>query len=82
MIDEAEGQAPEEESHDKTGDEPAGEQKLDSYILANLTGQIVLSDKWQLNARIENLLDKAYETVAGYRMQELSGFLELKYIWE
>lgn len=62
--------------------EDFGEQKLDSYILANLTGQIVLSDKWQLNTRIENLLDKAYETVAGYRMQELSGFLELKYIWE
>jgi len=59
-----------------------GEQKLDSYILVNLTGQITLSDKWQLNARIENLLDKVYETVAGYRMQELSGFLELKYIWK
>ena len=55
---------------------------LDSYILTNLTGQMALGDKWQLNARIENLLDKAYETAAGFRMQERSGFLELKYSWK
>ena len=55
---------------------------LDSYVLANLTGQIVLSDKWQLNARVENLSDEDYESAAGFRMQERSGFLELKYSWE
>ncbi len=55
---------------------------LDSYLLANLTGQIALGDKWRLNARIENLLDEEYETAAGFPMQERSGFLELKYSWE
>ena len=55
---------------------------LDSYVLANLTGQIALSEKWQLNARIENLLDEDYETAAEFRMQERSGFLELKYTWK
>ncbi len=55
---------------------------LDSYVLTNLTGQIALGDKWQLNARIENLLDEEYETAAGFPMQELSGFLELKYSWQ
>lgn len=55
--------------------------KLPGYVVANLTGQLQLSDAWQLNARIENLLDTEYQTAANYRMQEQSGFLELKYSW-
>ncbi len=55
---------------------------LGSYVLANLTGQIALGEKWQLNARIENLLDEEYETAAGFPMQERSAFLELKYSWQ
>lgn len=55
--------------------------ELAGYVVANLTGQLQLSDAWQLNARVENLLDTEYETAANYRMQERSGFLELKYHW-
>ncbi len=55
--------------------------KLPGYVVANLTGQLQLSDAWQLSARIENLLDTEYQTAANYRMQEQSGFLELKYSW-
>jgi len=55
---------------------------LDSYVVANLTGQIQLGRDWQLNARIENLFDENYETAANFRMQELSGFVELKYRWK
>lgn len=55
--------------------------KLAGYVVANLTGQWQLGDQWQLNARIENLLDTRYQTAASYRMQERSGFLELKYRW-
>ncbi len=55
--------------------------KLAGYAVANLTGQLQLSDQWQLNARIENLLDTEYQTAANYRMQERSGFLEVKYRW-
>ncbi len=55
--------------------------KLPGYVVANLTAQLQLSDAWQLNARIENLLDTEYQTAANYRMQEQSGFLELKYSW-
>lgn len=62
--------------------EDFGGTKLESYILTNLTGQIALGDKWRLNARVENLLDAAYETAAGFPMQERSGFLELKYTWK
>ena len=56
--------------------------RLPGYTVANLTGQLKLSDAWQLNARIENVFDEEYQTAAGFRMQERSGFVELKYHWE
>ncbi len=55
--------------------------KLAGYVVANLTGQLQLSDAWQLNARVENLLNTEYQTAANYRMQERSGFLEVEYRW-
>ena len=54
---------------------------LPGYVLANLTGQVRIGDNLQLNARIENILDTEYETASGFRMQERSGFIELKYMW-
>ena len=54
---------------------------LAGYVLANLTGLIRINDDWSLNARIENLLDTEYETAANFRMQERSGFIELRYRW-
>jgi vitamin B12 transporter len=54
---------------------------LDGYVLANLTGQISLAKSWTLNARIENLFDTEYQTAENFRMQERSGFVELKYRW-
>lgn len=61
--------------------EDFGGVKLPGYALFNLTGQVAIGDYWRVNARIENLFDREYETAAGFRMQELSGFLELKYSW-
>jgi vitamin B12 transporter len=61
--------------------EDFGGVKLDGYVLANLSGQIVLGDAWTVHARIENLLDTEYQTAANYRMQERSAFIELKYRW-
>ena len=55
--------------------------RLDGYVLANLSGQIRLSDSLALHARIENLLDSEYETAANFRMQERGAFVELKYGW-
>lgn len=62
--------------------EDFGGTKLDSYVVANLTGQVQLGRSLQLNARVENLFDESYQTAANFRMQELSGFLELKYRWQ
>ena len=62
--------------------EDFGGVSLAGYVVANLTGQLQLSDDWQLNARIENLLDTEYQTAANFRMQERSAFVELKYAWQ
>ena len=56
--------------------------RLPGYVVANLTGQLQLSADWQLSARIENLGDTEYQTAANYRMQERSGFIELRYRWQ
>ncbi|MGB5352381.1 MAG: TonB-dependent receptor [Woeseia sp.] len=56
-------------------------ESLPGYVLVNLTGQFRLGQQWQLNSRIENLLDTEYQTAAPYRMAERSAFLELKYRW-
>ena len=61
--------------------EDFGGVRLDGYVLANLTAQFSLSNTWTMHARIENLLDTEYETAANFRMQERSGFVELKYHW-
>lgn len=61
--------------------EDFGGVKLAGYVLANVTAQIHLNEDWSLNARVENLLDTEYQTAANFRMQERSGFLELKYRW-
>jgi len=55
--------------------------QLDGYLLADVTAQFRLGDAWMLHARIENLLDTDYQTAADFRMQERSGFVELKYRW-
>lgn len=61
--------------------EDFGGVSLSGYVLANLSGQIRLSDAWVLHSRIENLFDTQYQTAASYRMQERAGYIELKYRW-
>ena len=61
--------------------EDFGGVSLPGYVLANLSGQIRLSDAWILHSRIENLFDTQYQTAASYRMQERAGYIELKYRW-
>jgi len=62
--------------------EDFGAERLPGYVLANLVGQLQLNDRWQVNARLENLFDTEYQTAANYRMQKRSGFLELQYRWQ
>jgi len=60
----------------------AADVRLPGYVLMNLTGQFRLGSSWQLNARIENLLDAGYQTAAPYLMAGRSAYLEAKYLWQ
>jgi len=62
--------------------EDFGGVRLAGYVLTNITGQIRLGKSWQLNARIENLFDRRYETAANFRMQSRGGSIELRYRWQ
>lgn len=59
-----------------------GDAPLPGYVLADLSGRFAISDSWRLHARIENLLDTRYQTAAGYRMQERSAFVDLRFDWK
>lgn len=58
-----------------------GDTRLPGYALVNLTGQLAIGDTLRLNARIENLFDRDYQTAAGFRMQGISAFAELRFAW-
>jgi len=62
--------------------EDFGGVRLPGYAVTNLTGLLQLGDQWQLNARVENLANRQYQTAADYRMQERSAFFELRYRWQ
>ena len=44
----------------------ANTQKLSGYGLLNLTASKAITADWQLQTRVDNLTDKAYESVLGY----------------
>ncbi len=60
-------------------DDPANQVRLTGYALLNLRAEWTLSRDWRLAARAENILDKDYETVAGYNTLGRSVFVSVLY---
>ncbi|MCW8845596.1 MAG: TonB-dependent receptor [Gammaproteobacteria bacterium] len=52
---------------------------LPGYGLFNLNGRLGLGQNWWLQARIENILDKQYQTVAGYPSASRGVYLSFNY---
>ena len=55
---------------------------LPGYAIVNLTGQFTISQNTTINAQIENLLNKKYETAENYKMQGRSVFFDITYNWQ
>ncbi|HET6656038.1 MAG TPA: TonB-dependent receptor [Gammaproteobacteria bacterium] len=51
------------------------------YVLVNLNSRFQLTPRWALFAKIENLFDTHYQTVAGYRTPGRGLYLTLEYEW-
>lgn len=53
--------------------------KLDGYGIINLRASYAVSDKLSVKWKIENLLDKEYETATDYNNPGINGYLSLAY---
>jgi vitamin B12 transporter len=53
--------------------------RLPGYTLFNLTARMSLGKSWWLQGKMENLLDKQYQTVAGYTTSGRGVYLSVNY---
>ena len=60
-------------------DDLANTRRLAGYATVELRGEYRFSRAWRLQARVENLLDKEYETAAYYNQPGRSLFVTLRY---
>ena len=60
-------------------DDPANTRRLGGYTLVDLRAQYDISKAWVVQARVENLLDKRYETAAFFRQPDRGAFVTLRY---
>lgn len=63
----------------KRYDDLANRQELDPYVTVDLRSQYRVTDKWVVQGRAENLLDRDYETAAFFNQPGRSVFLTLAY---
>lgn len=59
----------------------ANTKTLDNYTLINLIGDYYVNPNLSINARINNLTDKDYQTSEGYRQKGINSFISLTYQW-
>lgn len=46
---------------------------LDSWVRVDLTGRYIVSDRWEVYGRVENLFDEEYQQILGYGTPGVSG---------
>ncbi len=63
----------------KRNDSAFSERTLAGYTLVNLSGRLHLDRRWTLEARVENLFDKDYETAGGFQAQPRIAYLGLRF---
>ena len=63
----------------KRYDDLANNQTLGGFVTVDLRGEYQLSEQWRLQARVENLLDKDYETADRFNQPERGLYLTLRY---
>ena len=59
-------------------DDNANTVKLKQYIVTDISTRYVLNDNFEVFGRIENLLDKEYETIRGYKGLERAFYAGIK----
>jgi vitamin B12 transporter len=62
-------------------DDAANRTRLDGYQLATLRAKLPLGERYELFARVENLFDAMYQTVAGYGTYGRSAYAGARFRW-
>lgn len=60
-------------------DDIANQQRLDGYATVDLLGEYVIDRDWRLQLRLENLMDRDYQTAASFNQPGRSVFVTLRY---
>ena len=60
-------------------DNAANTTRLGGYTTTDLRGEYEINPEWRLQARVENLFDKRYQTANGYNQEGFGAFLTLRY---
>lgn len=60
-------------------EEVANTQRLGGYVTVDIRGEYRFSKQWQIRARLDNVLDKEYQTALFYHSAGRSVFLSLHY---
>lgn len=60
-------------------DDAANEERLDSFVLANVSGRWHLTNAVEIETTVENLLDEDYETASGFNERGRTWFIRLHY---
>lgn len=60
-------------------DDVANTRRLGGYALLNLYAQTQLHARWKLLVRVDNVLDKSYETAQDYAMPGFAGLVALRF---
>ncbi|MDH5409025.1 MAG: TonB-dependent receptor [Gammaproteobacteria bacterium] len=60
-------------------DDAANEERVSGYMLVDLRASYTFAKEWSLRAKIENALDKDYESVKGYNTAGSSAFVSVHY---
>lgn len=63
----------------KRNDSAFSDRTLAGYTVVNLSGSFHLDRRWTLEARVENLFDKNYETAGGFQAQPRIAYLGLRH---
>ncbi|MCH9027026.1 MAG: TonB-dependent receptor [Proteobacteria bacterium] len=53
---------------------------IGGYTLLNFNGRFTIGKHWQLSLKVENLLDKEYQTAAGFNSSKRAAFMALNYL--
>ena len=55
--------------------------RLSGYLLASVAGELALTERWRMTARVDNVADTDYATASGFRELGRTATVQMRYTW-